>query len=349
MDEIYIYDISGVISDIFSDNEAVIKFKKGGKDQSALIQKNNFYHNGRVIPKNERWDNYITVGMPVKFNAQKSNCAEYSYCDWCATMCWSCASNLLNKITIKSGFGHMSGQVIDINNRRGILNTFNATGQSLRTLFIAKNVYIDEQKFTGKLLQEVLDIHDYVSFDALPCISEGNDEVCEWFATIVYKGKRPNLVNSIMSIEEKTRLNDGLYKFWKSVYDSSIIKEDLNDPQLNFLNSDFKIQCYNFIQQHINNPDTLFVNGKGIIMDIVNDEFGVILGEFRNNLFQTIIFHRQNVFLNKVSLKTSNLAEILCPGDPIKFIAVGAPSGFLSDWIAVQICVTLNQLGELPM
>lgn len=65
MDEIYIYDISGAISDILSDNEAVIRFKKDGRDQNALIHKNKFYHNGRVIPKDERWDNYIAIGMLV--------------------------------------------------------------------------------------------------------------------------------------------------------------------------------------------------------------------------------------------------------------------------------------------
>ncbi|KAK0076438.1 hypothetical protein PV325_005363 [Microctonus aethiopoides] len=347
MDEIYIYDISGVISDILSDNEAVIRFKKDDRDQNALIQKNKFYHNGQVIPKDERWDNYIAIGMMVKFNAQKSSCAEYSYCDWCAIICWSFVSNLLNKITIKSGFAYMSGQVIDINNQRGILNTFDATGQSLRILFIDKNVYIDKQKFTGKHLQEVLRVHDHVSFDAIPCISEGNDEACEWFATIVYKGKRPNLAKSkVMNINKRTRLNDGLYEFWKSVYNSSIIKDNSNDFHLNLLNSDFKIQCHNFIQQHINNPDTLFISGKGIVMDIVNDEFGIILGEFKNNLFQTIIFHRRNVFLYKISLKLSNLSEILCSGDRIKFIAVGAPSGFLTDWIAVQICISDNQIQD---
>lgn len=69
-----------------------------------------------------------------------------------------------------------------------------------------------------------------------------------------------------------------------------------------------------YLFKNINNPNTLFVCGRGIVVDIINDEFGVMLGEFSINCFQTIIFHRRSTFIDKLCLSMVDLAEIFTNG-----------------------------------
>lgn len=64
----------------------------------------------------------------------------------------------------------------------------------------------------------------------------------------------------------------------------------------------------------MSNPESLFVCGRGIVVDIINDEFGVLLGEFGINHFQTILFHRRSVFIDKFCLTAVNLVEIFTNG-----------------------------------
>jgi hypothetical protein len=37
-----------------------------------------------------------------------------------------------------------------------------------------------------------LAVDDKVQFDAVPCEESENDNFCPWFATVVWKGKKPN-------------------------------------------------------------------------------------------------------------------------------------------------------------
>lgn len=45
---------------------------------------------------------------------------------------------------------------------------------------------------TKQSLQTTLAVDDKVHFDAVPCESSENDSSCPWFATLVWKGKKPN-------------------------------------------------------------------------------------------------------------------------------------------------------------
>lgn len=41
-------------------------------------------------------------------------------------------------------------------------------------------------------LQTRLNVEDKVQFDAVPCEQSENDSSCSWFATVVWKGIKPN-------------------------------------------------------------------------------------------------------------------------------------------------------------
>ncbi|XP_057319481.1 uncharacterized protein LOC130663926 [Microplitis mediator] len=324
-----VYEHSGWISDILSSDTAVISFDNKDITDNVLLKKSNFYYKGKVIDSNECFDNYLSIGVTVKFSGYTWCSEEYSDCTWYATICWTLDSSPWSSVAIKSGLMFVSGRIASLNNLRGVIELTDNSGKSHRILFVANKLYCKGEKFSGKTLTEEVKIGDCISFDAIPCIAEENDEQCQWFATCAYIGIRPKLINSSFD-----NIN-GECDFSTPVWNDNIEVDSQND---------FNISCLKLIKENINNPNTLFVCGRGIVVDIINDEFGVMLGEFSINCFQTIIFHRRSTFIDKLCLNMVDLAEIFTNGDRLNFVAVGAPSGFLTDWIAVQVSAVLTDL-----
>lgn len=59
----------------------------------------------------------------------------------------------------------------------------------------------------------------------------------------------------------------------------------------------------------------MFFFGTGTVMNIFNEDLGIILGQFRLNQFQTVLFHRKNAFLFKVCLANVDLNQIFVEGE----------------------------------
>lgn len=147
---------------------------------------------------------------------------------------------------------------------------------------------------------------DVIFFDAVPCIPEENEYNCEWYATCVFKGKRPN-VNNIVP-----------------------------EPLIDDLGTEEILQV---IENCFINPSSMFLIGKGILLNTINNDFGLILGEFQYNIFKEILFHKNNTYVFKMCLDKYGLPDILKRGDRMKFVAIGAPPGFFVEWIAIQVSV----------
>ncbi|KAH0550369.1 uncharacterized protein LOC123261298 [Cotesia glomerata] len=330
----HIYENTGMISDIINSGTAVINFDNKGITDNALLKKNHFYYKGKIIESHECFDTYIAPGTLVKFSGYNWSSAEYSDCTWYATICWTIDHNPWSSVVIKSGLMFITGRVADLNGRRGVIELTDNSERVHRILFVATKFYPNGQKFSGKILSEELTIGQSIMFDAIPCISEENEEGCPWFASCAYVGYRPYL--NIKTPEKVNGVTGGL-----SPVSNKCTKID--DYKVNT-----NVSCLKLIKEYMSNPESLFVCGRGIVVDIINDEFGVLLGEFGVNHFQTILFHRRSVFIDKFCLTTVNLAEIFTNGDRLKFIAVGAPPGFFTEWIAVQISVILTDLKKEP-
>jgi hypothetical protein len=59
-------------------------------------------------------------------------------------------------------------------------------------LFLASKLFLFGKRLNTKQnLQTTLTVEDKVQFDAVPCEQSENDSFCPWFATLVWKGKKP--------------------------------------------------------------------------------------------------------------------------------------------------------------
>jgi hypothetical protein len=61
-------------------------------------------------------------------------------------------------------------------------------------LFLASKLFLFGKRLNTKQnLQTALAVDDKVQFDAVPCEPSENNSSCPWFATLVWKGKKPSI------------------------------------------------------------------------------------------------------------------------------------------------------------
>ncbi|XP_015185408.1 PREDICTED: uncharacterized protein LOC107071170 isoform X2 [Polistes dominula] len=128
---------------------------------------------------------------------------------------------------------------------------------------------------------------------------------CEWRATCVYVGKRPSLDNAVVESSNEAT------------------KQILLDIQ----------KCFIF-------PLSMFIVGKGQFVVSIDDNFGLILAQFQDNVYKEILFHKKNAYVFNMCLENEKLSNIFKKGDKLHFIAVEAKKFVgLIKWFAIQVSV----------
>nr|XP_050857719.1 uncharacterized protein LOC127067153 [Vespula vulgaris] len=298
--------VVGHINRVLSINSAEIVFMLDDKLQKVYLKKEKYFHNGRLIPQDESLFRYIKCGMKVKFSCRILRQQKCLY-GWIALMCWPTEQTLGLSVSLKVGMQYISGRIFTLDEKHGVLVTNDITGKEYKVYFLTSNFFYHGKKLdlSQSSLNEI-SLTDVIFFDAVPCIPEENEYNCEWYATCVFKGKRPNMNN--------------------------IVPEPLIDD----LGTEEILQV---IENCFINPNSMFLIGKGILLNTINNDFGLILGEFQYNIFKEILFHKNNTYVFKMCLDKYGLPDILKRGDRMKFVAIGAPPGFFVEWIAIQVSV----------
>lgn len=297
----YLFNRIGTVSDMIGLDKAEIEFQLNNKIEKALLWKNKFFYYGKHVSESKHLTDYIIVGSKVVFSCHVLNSQENNdgQTVWYIVICQNYEEKVNKQLNLKTGLVNISGCIRDIQKRHGVLYTDH---NSEMVYFLASKYYIDGKRLSSsRSLNEVLQVNDIVFFDAIPCIPEENEFLCNWFAILVFRGKRP---------DEKPK------------------------PQKSYI--------YDCIGRCTNEARTVFFFGTGTIINIFNEDLGLILGQFRVNQFQTVLFHRKNAFLFKICLANVDLNQIFVEGDSVNFIAVGAPEGFVTDWVAIQVSVFTN-------
>lgn len=302
-----LHGVSGYINRILSVDSAEIMFPLDGNLERVYLKKDKYYHNGRLIPQEEPLYKYIKCNMEVKFSCQILKQSEKHIFGWVALMCWPKEESLGLSVNVKIGLQYILGRVSILEKDHGVLTTKDIAGIEYTVFFLASRFYNNGKRLmSSQTLNNVLNLDDEVYFDAIPYIPEENEYNCEWYATCVFKGKRPSMAN--------------------------VTPEPC-------LGNDATNQVMQIIDNCFTNPRIMFVIGKGMLMNVLNDDFAIILGEFQHNSYKEVLFHKKNASLFKMNLANYSLTEIFKKGDRMKFIAVGTPPGFFVEWVAIQVSV----------
>ncbi|GFG37071.1 hypothetical protein Cfor_05447 [Coptotermes formosanus] len=295
--------------------KAVVAFQYKGKQERALLKADKVVVDGVTVPIGVSIDTYLHKGSMVKFSCHGFDETGQEQCGYFVTVAWRqdpvdlCSSNSDINASVFVGIYNASGTVSEVSHRQGVITYVDANECEHSVLFLASKLFLFGKRLNTKQnLQMALAADDKVQFDAVPCEPSENNSSCPWFATLVWKGKRP-------SIDYDAAVAPGV------------------EPR-NFV-ADIKHLVYN--------PKSAFIRGVGQILHILNDQFGIALAARQPNNWESILFHRSSCFLFKLNLGSHDLTKIFKEGDKIRFIAARAPQHLITQWVASQITVFVSK------
>lgn len=306
----YLHNMMGKVIELYLPFKAVVSFHYRGKQERALLRADKIIVDGQNVPMGESIDKHLHEGSMVKFSCHVFDDSGLDRCGYFVTMAWrQDPTNLSTPSTEMSGIYNASGIVSEVSHRQGVITYSDANDQEHNILFLASKLFLFGKRLNTKQnLQSSLAVDDKVQFDAVPCEQSENDNYCPWFATAVWKGKKPN-----------------------TEYDSPVILgAEPRSPTAE-------------IKYLATNPKSVFVRGQGQILHILNAEFGIALAAMKHNRWESILFHRSACFLFKLNLGTHDLTKIFKEGDRISFIAAGAPKHLVAQWVASQVTVYVSK------
>ena len=154
---------------------------------------------------------------------------------------------------------------------------------------------------------QVLSDGDPVQFEAVPQDSQDNPYYCSWFASLVWKGKRPpfedpNLTsgNTLSVVGRRGSIG--------STGSSESISTDGSSESLASLPA---------AAAPVENVE----RGVGVIAKILDEACGLIWWPIRPNHFQSVWFDRKHTFLYGMNLAQHDLGETFRQGEKITFFA----------------------------
>jgi len=330
----YIFGITGVIKEIIYPSKAILGFKYNGKDEKAILLVHKLLVEGINVDEHRLMSDFVTLGDIIEFDGHiydkggfgnsKDRCNYYAMRAWKASQ-----SKVLAKEQMLSGKAGRppltvgTGWISEIFPRKGVL-TFNNNGQDERVLFLASKVYIFEKRLgTKQSLDQVLSEGDPVQFEAVPQESQDNPYYCSWFASLIWKGKRPPFEEPCLNSANILSVT-GRRGSIGSTGSSESISTDGSSESLTSLPSSAPEQV---------------VRGKGFIARILDESCGLIWWALRPNHFQSVWFERKHTFLFGMNLAHHDLGETFKQGDPVNFIVSRTNNGPTA-WVARQVLVT---------
>ncbi len=211
----YIFGNRGIVRELIYPNKAIVHFRLNGRDEKCVLLAKSLSVDGKSLEDGRPLSDVLKNGDEVQFD-----CHVYDKGGTVGT-----GKDKCNYFAIKatknsrdfesgggSSAGHSSssaqvsrnkdvlqgtGWVSELNPRKGVL-TFDHSGKDERVLFLASKVWCFEKRLGARQpLTDVLSEGDPVQFEAVSQ-EPGQDEQqanvchCPWFATMVWKGRRPS-------------------------------------------------------------------------------------------------------------------------------------------------------------
>jgi len=335
----YIFGNTGTVKEIIYPSKAIINFKFQGKEEKAILLVHKLIVDGNNVDEQKLMSDFIKIGDIIEFDGHvydkggvgsgKDRCNFFAMRAWKASQSKVVSKEQMGK-TGRPAITVGTGWISEIFPRKGVL-TFSNNGRDERVLFLASKVYIFEKRLgTKQSLDQVLTDGDPVQFEAVPQDSSDNPYYCSWFASLVWKGKRPpiddlNASNVISTGGRRGSIGStGSSESNSTEGDASSANSSINSlppaPQAK--------------------PSDQVVRGRGVVAKIIDESNGLLWWVLRPNHYQSIWFDRKQTFLFGMNLANHDLRETFKSGDPVSFVAVRTPQNSPTNWVAKQVLVT---------
>ena len=338
----YHFKNRGVIRDIIPPAKAIIVFKLNGRDEKAILLSKNLSVNGKS------WDELpgrpfaiaevLKIGDEVEFD-----CHVYdkgggigSGKDKCNYFAMKAAKNTrdyVEKMGLAAQAHHQvgmlsrssntliagTGWISELSPRKGVL-TFEHNNRAERVLFLASRVWFFEKRLgTKQSLTDFCSEADPLQFEAVPTTNEIARDLsdnchCNWFATMAYKGKRPQGVEDQSAgssvrrgsndKENESGNGNGVNSGSSSANSNGM--EDASSP---------KSAAPAAFPNGVVNSNLNVIRGAGQIARVISERSGVIWWLKGPNHLQSVWFEAKQAFLLGDNLADKNLYKVFKEGE----------------------------------
>lgn len=252
-------------------------------------------------------NDFVEIGTVIKCLCHKYDETAEHKCGWFVADVLSVGQELSESRMLSDLCPTMlnkMGWISHLEKRQGVISFKDEKDVQHDVLFLASKFYDGGKHIKPKLpLEQFIGVNDKISFDAVPIDPEENENHCSWFATLAWKRNKPSIN-----------------------YDAPTQDPDTNLAQIRTI---------------IKNPKSRFIRGKGQIIQILSEGYGIALGAVNSKQthWQSILFHRSCASLFKYNLANVDIRKVFKEGDKVRFVAASAPKGFSAQWVASHISI----------
>ncbi|XP_066956656.1 uncharacterized protein [Macrobrachium rosenbergii] len=324
----YLFNQRGVVEEIIPPGKAILSFNIHNQPQRVLLWVKSFVVKGKNLELTDSFIGKLNVGDKVNFDCHIYDKESRDNCQWFAAKAIKEESEDFPQSTpTVTRIMNQNGYISEIQPGKGVI-LFEFHDREERVFFMRSKYYHFGKRPAGKhSLKEFLSENDPLQFDAEQCEPNEDNFKCNWFACLVWKGKKPQVTPTWTpaSGTDDVTADD-------SASNVSGVGRDFSGeefPSLGLPRSVTDKQGYKAFE--VNNA---VKSAKGNVLSLFNEECGIALWMVRRNTWETVFFHRKNSYLDNVSLSNFDLRESYSEGTALDLQAVPAIPEFPCRWIA---------------
>jgi len=297
----YLLGKLGKVSEYILPNKAVITFNHEGQEMQALLLVKNLFVGEKALEPNTYITAHLKKSDTVMFDCHIYDNDRPDKFNWFVAKAWKHISSTAYGYDVpflNNNLVGRTGTVSKLNGREGILS-FSYDEDDEEVYFTAAKFYAFGKRMDNKSqLGNIVVAGDFVQFDATPVFPCNQNLYCKWTATLVWKGKKP---------EVPSETPDLLYG-----YDDDI---DL-----------WVTKAKTMIR--VNGYVSYFISGNAAVAKF----------SCKPNQYNTAFFQLKDCVVNNQVLRQGErLANVLTLGSTVALKLVQAPIGFPTQWIAREV------------
>jgi len=340
----YIFGITGTVREIVYPSKAILAFKYNGKEEKAILLVHKFLIDGAAVDEQRLMSDILKIGDVVEFDGHvydkggfgqgKDKCNYYAMRAWKACQSKIAAKEHMLAAASKPGVRPTSiegtGYISEVFPRKGVL-VFERDGSEERVLFLASKFYVFEKRLgTKQSLDQVLSEGDPVQFEAIPQDAADNPHYCSWFASLVWKGKKPFDEGLLGSSAPPVGVSGRRGSIGSTGSTESISTEGSGSDSIS--NNSLNASTSKSISSSSQLQDQV-IRGRGYVARLLSDNSLLIWWCRQPNHLQSVWFQA-----NQSILSNQDLRMIFKEGDAVKFVctrstSVSAPT----QWLAREV------------
>ncbi|XP_042240250.1 uncharacterized protein LOC121878228 isoform X2 [Homarus americanus] len=191
MTDKYLFNQRGRVEELFLPGKAILTFLLHGQAQRVLLWVKCFNYQGKLLDKADSLIGKLQIGDILYFDCHIYDKESSDNCQWYAASASIEPPDDQQLKPLVPRVSNQNGHISELDPGKGVI-LFEFFDEEQRVFFLRSKFYLFGKRPANKRsLKEFLSESDPLQFDAEMCEPNSDNYNCTWFATVVWKGKKP--------------------------------------------------------------------------------------------------------------------------------------------------------------